>query len=416
MRNYLVSAQSCLEEIERSLGCSAFAQDGHGSQSLHYAAASFSKDVVRFFLARCADPDALNGDGLTPLQELERWKKKTKSGEKWTGDPDGTAALLRSAPKARSSSLSSSNSAPAVVATGACESSGSKAESSNVDVSTNSQEDSLTNVVNDLFTDEHNVKGTILMSFQRAILVDQVKSCKDMWRLDPSQHKEAEKIWAHRVEEVAVSQLLNTHSDVAGTFKNGKHQGKPILSLLKELEEGVTRPVDLPYLVAAKQWGKLFVIFGNRRLAMLKRYAESVGVPIRMNVIVHEMPNPGISPPELQTAFLAKFVLATTTEDGNQAPIRQRWHRGGGGGGMGSPAWRQPAAGARVRPPQAAPEGSQTRRYPASPGPRARPLLPGAVRPPLVAPTRLHLRPPIGARPGLDMSWHQKFRERSSNG
>lgn len=192
--------------------------------------------------------------------------------------------------------------------TPACSSEGRAAESSHAE---SVQEDAVSS------------SPVLTGSLQYAILADQLNSCKDFWRLDPSRNKEAERRWADRVQEVSVSELRNTHSDVADKFKNGKHQGKPILSLLKELQEGTTRPFDLPYLVAAKQWGKLFVIFGNRRLSMLKLYAESVGHPVFMRIIVHEMPNPRIMPPELSQAFVAKFVLATTTDDGGvTAPIR----------------------------------------------------------------------------------------------
>ena len=153
---------------------------------------------------------------------------------------------------------------------------------------------------------------------------DQMKCCKELFKLDPSQHCEAENIWRHRMQEFPVTHLRGTHSDVAAKFKNGAHGGHPIGALLEALKTAKTTPADIPCLVADRQWGELFVVFGNRRLTMLKRYAEFLHRPVYMRVIVHDMPNPDIQPPDLERSFISKFILACTTEDGGlSAPMRQ---------------------------------------------------------------------------------------------
>ena len=79
---------------------------------------------------------------------------------------------------------------------------------------------------------------------------DQMKCCKELFKLDPSQHCEAENIWRHRMQEFPVTHLRGTHSDVAAKFKNGAHGGHPIGALLEALKTAKTTPADIPCLVA----------------------------------------------------------------------------------------------------------------------------------------------------------------------
>lgn len=168
-------------------------------------------------------------------------------------------------------------------------------------------------------------KECLLGALQQRILKEQLG---DVWRLDPSVNKDAEAQWMDRIREVDVTMLRNTHSNINAVFKNKPHSGKPVGALFKELVDGRASPTSLPCLVAAEQWGELWVVFGNRRLSVLKRFASHIRQPVHMRVIVHKMPNTGITPPNLERAFLAKFILATTTEDGGQnAPFRYRPQR-----------------------------------------------------------------------------------------
>ena len=124
--------------------------------------------------------------------------------------------------------------------------------------------------------------------------------------LDPSVNALAEDWWSDRIEVVNVKELHHTHSDVCAYFKNGDHNNVPIYTLLEELKAGTTKPFHLPCLVAARWQNRLMVIFGNRRLLMLKEYQQYVkGAAVMVRVIVHNVPRPNLQ--ELDSAFIAKF-------------------------------------------------------------------------------------------------------------
>ena len=67
--------------------------------------------------------------------------------------------------------------------------------------------------------------------------------------LDPSVNPSLERRWAHQA------------------FRNGEHGGKSVLDLKEKLRQGI---MDIPSLVAVRHRGSLWLVFGNRRLKMLK--------------------------------------------------------------------------------------------------------------------------------------------------
>ena len=80
---------------------------------------------------------------------------------------------------------------------------------------------------------------------------------------------------------------------------------------------GRTTPDQLPALVAAEYRGAKWIIFGNRRLKVLQEL-EPRWPSLKARVIVHDMPNSGLEPPELARAFEMKFILAWTSQTARQ--------------------------------------------------------------------------------------------------
>ena len=65
---------------------------------------------------------------------------------------------------------------------------------------------------------------------------------------------------------------------------NCVHKGLPIQVLLDQLHQGIVKPSALPCLVVARWKGQLWVVYGNRRLQMLRWYAGSVAHQVRARV------------------------------------------------------------------------------------------------------------------------------------
>ena len=84
------------------------------------------------------------------------------------------------------------------------------------------------------------------------------------------------------------------------------------------LRSGAARVEDIPALVVVSFGGQLSVVCGNRRLAALRNYQESVHPRVVLaKCIVHRFRR---APPEL----VAKFIdAASTTSDGADVRIRR---------------------------------------------------------------------------------------------
>lgn len=343
MEDDVKAAEEALYRVEAALGCNAFAIDGHGKMALHYAAASFSFNVVKFFIQCRADTEAVDSNNRRAIDELNRYTNN----KKWADQKDradATALLLKEASDGRhasssnavaqpSRSSSSRSDVPTLRETSAIQ----PKRSSSLDKATEGTTSPVAHIVVPERTqasaepavdptspkgdhsDEHTSRR--LTGIQHSILEDQAK---EAWQLDPAKNPQAEADWAERIQEVPVSELFHTHKNVGECFLNGSHNGRPIAELLEGLENGSVDPSALPCLVAAKHQGELRVVFGNRRLWALKRFAENTDCDVRARVIIHEMPNPGIASATLQSAFVAKFTLSYTTEDGGMcAPVRK---------------------------------------------------------------------------------------------
>lgn len=130
---------------------------------------------------------------------------------------------------------------------------------------------------------------------------------------DPSQDPRAIKEWAHLKRKVAVKDLFFCHDEVLRTFQHGKHKGQPVENLLKACRKECGPPKKMPPLVAMKKVGKLWVIYGNRRLKALQMYQNELKEKgsktiVRVEVFVHKW-NP-------KDCLVAKFMDATTTRNG----------------------------------------------------------------------------------------------------
>ena len=97
-------------------------------------------------------------------------------------------------------------------------------------------------------------------------------------------------------------------------------------TLIDKLVSQKVRPAELPTIVAALFEGRLWTVYGNRRIYALREYAkrfiEAGRVPDQIKVIVHPAPFKHLDE-QTHRRFLVKFVLAcSTSNDGQQAYCR----------------------------------------------------------------------------------------------
>ena len=154
-----------------------------------------------------------------------------------------------------------------------------------------------------------------------------LRSCeKNPWWLDPSRWKYAESEWASFAEWHDIDDVLQGHDRISPTFMHGDHEGQHVDDLIEDLVNGVVRPSQLTTIVAARVTGRLYTVYGNRRLYALREYSKRCrgnnDKPEQIKVIVHPAPFEHL---DLKTRnqFIAKVVLACSTSNhGQQAYCR----------------------------------------------------------------------------------------------
>lgn len=144
--------------------------------------------------------------------------------------------------------------------------------------------------------------------------------------LDPAMCPEATTTWAARLHRMAVRELYQTHSDVAQYFQHGPHARQPVTELARQLRDRELNAEDLTPLVAVRFRERLMVVCGNRRLKALKDYEEQAALPeeLKVWVIVHQYPFDYLEG-RLKSVLLAKFTLATSTENGGRRASFRGW-------------------------------------------------------------------------------------------
>ena len=163
----------------------------------------------------------------------------------------------------------------------------------------------------------------------RCLDSQQVQFIKTMkhgaWKFDPAQYPEAAATWRHRIRELDVASLLQTHDEVSETFLNGSHRGESVKGLTEGLISGKVRHCDITILVVVWFLAQTWVVFGNRRLKALKFfYQKHVGHIVMTDCILHDLDSKFDAP----YALIAKlFDAASTRNGGEQAFFRPRKQR-----------------------------------------------------------------------------------------
>mmetsp|Transcript_35322 Transcript_35322/g.110053 ORF Transcript_35322/g.110053 Transcript_35322/m.110053 type:complete len:403 (-) Transcript_35322:174-1382(-) len=143
-------------------------------------------------------------------------------------------------------------------------------------------------------------------------------------QLDPSVDHSARERYKHLVRLVPVKDLLYTHAEVSPTFLHEPHKGEPLEQLLAEIRARGGPPASLPELVVVKMAGQNLVVCGNRRLKVLKTYADEMhkddpeAAPVCVRCIVHKMDF------DERACLVAKMCDASTTKtQGLECRVRQ---------------------------------------------------------------------------------------------
>ena len=123
-----------------------------------------------------------------------------------------------------------------------------------------------------------------------------------------------------------IDDVLQGHDRVSTVFRHGQHEGQPVQVLIDALVSGDKHLGDLATPVAAKFGGKLWTVYGNRRVYALREYSrilkENGREPEKIKIIVHKAPFEHFDE-TTRRQFMVKFVLAcSTTNNGQQAFCR----------------------------------------------------------------------------------------------
>ena len=94
---------------------------------------------------------------------------------------------------------------------------------------------------------------------------------------------------SHNIEDV-----FQGHDTICSKFAHGEHAGTSVDDLIDDSVSGKVCPADLPTTVAALWKGRLWTIYGNRRVCALREYAKRCKLLGReldkIKVIVHTAP------------------------------------------------------------------------------------------------------------------------------
>merc|ERR1712050_488668 len=120
---------------------------------------------------------------------------------------------------------------------------------------------------------------------------------------------------------IDVTKLRFLHATISPTFMHGKHNGRPVLTLLEDLHAGKTDPLHLPPLLVMRKnkHAEWEVVCGNRRLYCLKRYAAEASACVNAWCIVYDL-----KAQETPRPLVMKYILAATTQDGGSIKLRDR--------------------------------------------------------------------------------------------
>jgi hypothetical protein len=147
-----------------------------------------------------------------------------------------------------------------------------------------------------------------------------VEFAKGSAKYDPAQNSRALRAWEHLQESVNVNSLRFTHDRVSDRFLHGRHQNEPVASLTEKLISGEVLAQDITPLVVVGSVGKLWVVFGNRRLKALKDFNAWTERKVQAFCIVHRR--------NIPAPLMAKLLISTSTENGGTfAPFRRRGGR-----------------------------------------------------------------------------------------
>merc|ERR1712083_470864 len=126
--------------------------------------------------------------------------------------------------------------------------------------------------------------------------------------------------WRHLIRYCDVDELRFGHDYVNATFTHGPHHGCSVMDTVRELQINESMVLDSLLLVGLEQDGKIWIVYGNRRLTALRTYADQVRMlrPVIVRVIVHPYPCKHIRSEALRCRFLMKAATAISTENDGQ--------------------------------------------------------------------------------------------------
>ncbi|CAE7246152.1 unnamed protein product [Symbiodinium sp. CCMP2592] len=156
------------------------------------------------------------------------------------------------------------------------------------------------------------------LTAQQVKILRRAQTCCD-W--DPSRYSPERVMskWGHLLQFLLPEDLCFCHSQISWQFRSPPHCGQPLTKLLEDLLSEKVFPLDITPLVGVEDEGKIWVVCGNRRLYVLRKYSQKVrnaNGEIFIPIYVHNKS----SSDHLPASLFAKYVEASSTRTGGDWP------------------------------------------------------------------------------------------------
>ncbi|CAE6937276.1 unnamed protein product [Symbiodinium natans] len=125
--------------------------------------------------------------------------------------------------------------------------------------------------------------------------------------------------WGHRLQYLPPDDLFFCHAQISRHFRSSPHRGQPLDKLLEDLISEKVCPLDITPLVGVEDEAKIWVVCGNRRLFVLRKFSQQVrdeGGEILIPIYVHKKS----SAKPLPDSLFAKYVEASSTKKDGDWP------------------------------------------------------------------------------------------------